>query len=418
MFDENGRFVIADYQKKGTFSSFLPGIAGPMGVPVWCYYNNRGQAVCSFGAQDKDHAIMEFDSAHAAYQRVRYTGFRTFCKVDGGYQELFTEQCDMHIGMSELEIRNQMGKLSASVVYFGVPGERTAALARMLTVKNRSDAAVELELLDGMPALVPYGVNQDNLKNMSNLSKAWMQVEDADECRAYFRVRASLADTAVVTKVEGGNFCLGWESSGKALKPIVDPRLIFGEDTAFSEAENFRDQPIEMLMEAPQVTQNQFPCCFLPHRKRLEPGEGLTIYSLYGQAEDKSRVAALAERIDPPSWFPEKRKEAQSLVASLCAAVDSKTADPVFDAYTKQTYLDNLLRGGVPTFFHHDGKSAPYYLYSRKHGDPEREYNFFSLGREYYAQGNGNFRDVNQNRRCDVCSRRRWARKISIPSSI
>lgn len=338
MFDENGRFVIADYQKKETFSSFLPGIAGPMGVPVWCYYNNRGQAVCSFGAQDKDHAIMEFDSAHAAYQRVRYTGFRTFCKIDGTYQELFTEKCDMHIGMSELEIQNHTGNLSASVVYFGVPGERTAALARMLTVENRSDAAVELELLDGMPALVPYGVNQDNLKNMSNLSKAWMQVEDAERCRAYFRVRASLADTAVVTKVEGVNFCLGWDSSGKALMPIVDPRLIFGEDTAFSQAGNFRDQPIEKLMEARQVTQNQFPCCFLPNRKSLEPGESLTIYSLYGQAEDKGRVAALAERIDPLSWFSEKRKEAQSLVNTLCAAVDSKTADPVFDAYTKQTY--------------------------------------------------------------------------------
>ena len=76
MFDENGRFVIADYQKKGTFSSFLPGIAGPMGVPVWCYYNNRGQAVCSFGAQDKDHAIMEFDSAHAAYKNHLSTFFQ------------------------------------------------------------------------------------------------------------------------------------------------------------------------------------------------------------------------------------------------------------------------------------------------------------------------------------------------------
>lgn len=91
-------------------------------------------------------------------------------------------------------------------------------------------------------------------------------------------------------------------------------------------------------MEARQVTQNQFPCCFLPHRKSLEPGESLTIYSLYGQAEDKGRVAALAERIDPLSWFSEKRKEAQSLVNTFCAAVDSKTADPVFDAYTKQTY--------------------------------------------------------------------------------
>ena len=131
MFDEQGRYVIEDYQAKPPFSSFLPGIAGPMGVPVWCYYNNRGQAVCSFGARDKDHAIMEFSPAHTAYQNVRYTGFRTFCKTDGVYRELFTGCCNMHTGMSEVEITCRENGLEASALYFGVPGERAAALARV-----------------------------------------------------------------------------------------------------------------------------------------------------------------------------------------------------------------------------------------------------------------------------------------------
>jgi len=74
----------------------------------------------------------------------------------------------------------------------------------------------------------------------------------------------------------------------------------------------------------------------------------------------------------------------------------------VFDAYSRQSFLDNLLRGGSPFFFRDGENTVPFYLYSRKHGDPEREYNYFSLGREYYAQGNGNYRDVNQNRRSDV----------------
>ena len=43
-----------------------------------------------------------------------------------------------------------------------------------------------------------------------------------------------------------------------------------------------------------------------------------------------------------------------------------------------------------------------YYIYSRKHGDPERDYNSFYLAPEFYSQGDGNFRDVNQNRRNDV----------------
>lgn len=402
MFDEKNRYLMEDYQTKPTFSSFLPGIAGPLGVPVWCYYNNRGQAVCSFGAQDKDHAIMEFSPACTAYRNVNRTGFRTFCKVNGAYRELFTQNCAMHIGMSELEITCRDGELEAGVVYFGVPGERTAALARILTVRNAGGAPVELELLDGMPELVPYGVDQDALKNMANLAQAWMRVEDTETGRACFRTRASMADTDQVTAVEGCNFCLSRDETGALLRPIVQPELVFGADTSLAVAEGFAATPLETLCQTPQVTENRFPCCFLPKAARLAPGQSVQIFSLYGQAEDKGRVAALAERVSGGPWFQAKRQEAVRLVEELCAPIGTKTADPVFDAYCKQTYLDNILRGGAPIFFEDGEKKVPFYLYSRKHGDPEREYNYFSLGGEYYAQGNGNFRDVNQNRRCDV----------------
>ena len=50
-------FTLERYSEKPTFSSFLPGIAGEAGIPAWCYYNNRGQAVCSFGVSDKDVGV-------------------------------------------------------------------------------------------------------------------------------------------------------------------------------------------------------------------------------------------------------------------------------------------------------------------------------------------------------------------------
>lgn len=402
MFDEQGRYVIRDYQRRPAFSSFLPGIAGPLGVPVWCYYNNRGQGVCSFGAQDKEHAIMEFSPARQAYRDVARTGFRTFCKVNGTYRELFTQNRDMHIGMGELEITCEQDGLRASAVYFGVPGERTAALARVLTVANAGTEPLALELLDGMPELIPYGVSHENLKEMNNLAQAWMRVEDGSQGTACFRVRASMEDTAQVSRVEGCNFCLAWDEEGTLLRPLVQPELVFGADTSLAVPEGFARAPLAALRAAPQQTENRFPCCLLPKTAVLGPGEALCVYSLYGQAEDKGRVAALAERITGGDWFEEKRRQAAALVDGLCAPVSCRTADPVFDAYCRQTYLDNALRGGVPTFFQDGGKSVPFYLYSRKHGDPEREYNAFSLGGEYYAQGNGNFRDVNQNRRCDI----------------
>ena len=61
--------------------------------------------------------------------------------------------------------------------------------------------------------------------------------------------------------------------------------------------------------------------------------------------------------------------------------------------------MDNVLRGGMPIRL---GTKHAFYVYSRKHGDLERDYNYFSMSPEFYSQGNGNFRDVNQNRRCDT----------------
>ncbi len=401
MFDERNRYVIKNYQKKPTFSSFLPGIAGPMGVPLWCYYNNRGQAVCSFGARDRDHAIMEFSAAHSAYRDVSRRGFRTFAIIDGSFRELFTSSADMHIGAGEVEIVSEDDKLRASALYFGLPGERTPALVRILRIKNITQNTVNLSVLDGMPEVVCFGVNQDSLKNMPQLSKAWMRAENFDTGLTCFRVRASMEDAARVTEVKGCNFCIAKDETGALLKPIVQPTLVFGEDTSLTVPEGFIEMGIDGLCAAPQFAENCFPCCFLPKKCALEPEGEIIIYSLYGQAEEKSRAEALADKLSP-EYFEAKRKEAEDLVDEICSPASVKTADPVFDEYCRLTYLDNVLRGGMPVFFEHGGKKTPFYIYSRKHGDPEREYNYFTVGGEYFAQGNGNFRDVNQNRRSDV----------------
>ena len=402
MFDEQSRYVIEDYQSKPPFSSFLPGIAGPKGIPVWCYYNNRGQAVCSFGAKDKDHAMMEFKPAHTACQDVSRTGFRTFCKADGAYHELFTEKCDMHIGMSEVEITCKAGELEAAAVYFGVPGERAAALARVLTVRNAGKKPVSLELLDGMPVVVPCGVTQDALKNMVDLAKAWMKVEDADKGLACFRVRASMADSGKAARAEDCSFCLGLDGTGARLRPLVQPELVFGQDTALAKPEGFLGTALEELTKLPQATENRFPCCFLPVQAVLAPGEELSIFSLYGQAEDKGRAAALADRVNGGEWFEAKRREAAVLVDEICAPISTRTGDPVFDAYCRRSYLDNALLSGAPVFFEDSMEKVPHYLYARGHDDPVRGNIGSSLGGEYYAQGSADFRDVSQGRRCSV----------------
>ena len=392
------------------FASFLPGIAGEWGIPVWCYYCNRGQAVSSFGAQDKDHAVMEFSPAHVAYQNTRYKGFRTFLKTadesgEGRVTEAFADDAGrMEIRPNELALHWENEGYAVDVVYFVVPGWRLGALARQVRITNRSGRRGAVTVLDGMPAVVCAGVNQDALKNMTQLAKAWMQAEPSDRLpnAAYYRVRYSMADTAAVHRIEEGNFALGMTEDGTRLQPIVDPERVFGADTSLTVPLGFASGG-SLLREKEETVSNLFPCAFFTRTAVLESGQSVTLNELFGRADRKETLEnrALAETLDA-AWFDGKRAEAGALAQRLTDAIGGRTADPVFDAYSRQSYLDNLLRGGEPIRFQAGEKKNIFYLYSRKHGDMEREYNYFVMSPEYFSQGNGNFRDVAQNRRCDV----------------
>lgn len=397
-------FVMKNYGKKSTFASFLPGISGMRGIPIWCYYVNRGQCVVSFGVDNKDHAIMEFYPAHAAYQNVKRTGFRTFIRKNGTYFESFSDENyahDLAIEMNGLTIQetNEKEQLLTQVDYYTLPGEKIGALVRKVTVQNLAMETVELEVLDGMPAVIPYGVNMAGMKEMTQTSKAWMQVEDVEDKIPYYRVRVSMDDTAAVKAIEGGNFSMGCTEDGKLLAPIVDPEVVFAYDNSLENAVRFKEDGLDVILGEKQITQNQLPCSFYGVKKTLKQGESLVLYELIGQVERKEILKEFFQEIKGKDYFEAKKKEAVELTEELCRGIETKTASKEFDAYCRYTYMDNVLRGGYPIQL---GNNKIFYVYSRKHGDLERDYNYFSMLPEFYSQGNGNFRDVNQNRRCDT----------------
>ena len=74
-------------------------------------------------------------------------------------------------------------------------------------------------------------------------------------------------------------------------------------------------------------------------------------------------------------------------------------------------FLDNSLRGGIPTIlgnvdadttYDEDPSVKVFHSFSRIHGDLERDYNAFMIDATFFSQGPGNYRDVAQNRRNDV----------------
>lgn len=400
---EDMKYTLENFGKKPAFASFLPGVCGIHGTPIWCYYVNRGQGVVCFGVEDKDHAIMEFYPAHQAYQNVKRTGFRTFLKKDGEYLEPFSDegqktQMEICMNLFALEENNEKTGLVTRVEYFSLPEEKVGALVRKLSIRNNSDKAAIIEVLDGMPALVPYGIEMESLKNMGQTIKAWMQVEDTDTHTPYFKARASTADTAAVSAIEGGNFSFCCVDDGEKLFPIVDPEAVFGYDLSLGSAVNFKEKGLTGIYELPQAVSNQFPCSFYGTARKVEAGESLALYMLVGQVAKKDILKKYLKNNLDADYFEQKKERAQNLTLKLTEGMATCTGNPDFDAYCRYTYMDNILRGGYPMLL---GKDKIFYVYSRKHGDLERDYNYFRMLPEFYTQGNGNFRDVNQNRRCD-----------------
>ncbi len=418
-FDSQHRFVIEDFASRRPFASFLPGIAGPLGIPLWAFYTNRGQAIAGFGIENRDNPILEFQPANKAYQITPLTGFRTFIKLPGNaslyepFAPWESAPARMAIGMNELALQTTDAPrgLQTTVAYFTLSDEPFAGLARQVTITNVGDTPLALELLDGLPWVQPYGVDEYGLKMMGRTLEAWKGVHNltptAQGLRGvpFYRFQASAGDTAEVAAIQAGHFYLAFcEEDGAVslLPPLVDPDVVFGADTSLHTPQGFVAQPLAALQSRRQITVGKTPCGFFGKAATLAPGASLTLHAIIGHVGNVAHLQQHQGRIANPTYLQTQRARANALAQKLTDVIETHTAEPRFDAYCRQTFLDNVLRGGWPLLLGPTDNPSVYHIYSRKHGDMERDYNAFYLAAEMLSQGNGNYRDVAQNRRSDV----------------
>ena len=259
---------------------------------MWVFYVNRGQGIASFGTKNKDNAILEFFPANKAYQMVTSLGFRTFIKFTGrpGYEPFRESQPEqtMEVSSHELVIKetNKALGLEITVRYFTLPGEPLAALARELELTNISNQALRLEVLDGLPQVNPYGMNEFFIKNMSRTIEAWMVAENVHPKKApFFRLKVDATDRPEVTFVEEGNFFFSsLEDGGRQARPLdvlVDPVKIFGSVLDFSQPKLFYGtSPFEV--PGGQIFENRTPCAFAFAPVKIRPGKSVKIHSFFG----------------------------------------------------------------------------------------------------------------------------------------
>ncbi len=408
-------YLIRDYHRRMPFAGFLPGLAGEVGVPLWAFYVNRGQAVCSFGLGSKEGAILDFQPANQAWARVEREGFRSFLITEGpGGPSLIEPFCGaapearriMRVGAAEVSVREESAGLEWEAVYFTLANCRSGGLLRRLSLRNRGASRLLGVLADGLPRIVPSGISSFHIKGMSHTAQAWMGAEEPEAGLGFYRVTSSLEDSTEVRAYREGHFSLSLDGRGRRLGLIRDPALVFGPDLGFglplALMEDGGSAALKACERPGTDLRNVWPCAFSIARIDLESGEEWTVWTLIGHARSAEEARAMAALADGTAWFEAKRAENGRIISAILDEADCRSADPAFDAYCRQTWLDNVLRGGRPRLFASAAGPALLPLYARKHGDLERDYNSFELPPCPLSSGYGAYRDLNQNQRSDI----------------
>jgi hypothetical protein len=413
--EPDGRFVMEDFNRARFFASFLPGIAGKKGVPSWAYFVNRGQCLAGFGFSNKDGALQEFVPADKAAWYAACRGFRTFIKIQRADSEIFYEPFQLGnylswhitnqltIDSAEItitELNRDLG-IEVQVVYYGLPGEKFGGLCRKTTIVNHNSMKVRLQVIDGLAVIFPAGYNDFWAKKMGATIRAWMTVKQVAGVPVY-KLKYLADDVPELLPVQYSHFFLGYTPCDDGIsqpQPIYDPAVIFGLGAGY---EPLQIKEKNFKYPERQSDGNNLGAAFSYLESEIAAKDSINIYGLYGRVSDEQLLPEIKEQVGP-GYFERHREQNRRLIQEIKDHAWVHSGIAHFDPYIGQSFLDNVLRGGLPvTLNPGSGPAKIFWLYSRKHGDLERDYNDFQLSPTYYSQGNGNFRDLNQNRRNDL----------------
>ncbi|MBF0484193.1 MAG: hypothetical protein HQL25_05745, partial [Candidatus Omnitrophica bacterium] len=294
--------------------------------------------------------------------------------------------------------------LTITVNYFTLPEEPYAGLVRKVTIKNTGSTRREIEVVDGLPIIVPYGLTDWASKHMSRTVEAWVKVRNLEAKAPYYHLCVEVNDRPEVNDIKEGNFFFSFTNDNgknKLLDPLIESACVFDHCNDFiAPAEFLRD---DFKIPNVQQTANRTPSAMCYWKDAVDAGKERSITSMFGYAHELGQVNNIVkEVIADDKFFDKKSFRNKELIDQIKNFAFTKSSSTELDLYTQQTFLDNIMRGGLPVSLKTTKGDVAFNVYSRKHGDLERDYNYFLVSPTFYSQGNGNYRDVNQNRRNDV----------------
>jgi hypothetical protein len=216
----------------------------------------------------------------------------------------------------------------------------------------------------------------------------------------FYKLSTEPSDEAKVKIEEAGHYLLAFvetEDEEAELLPIVyDTDKVFGKSTSLESPRGLHASSVQDILDGPQYGDAKTSSAFAAvSQVTLKPGQNITIASVYGKAAHIERVPEIKEIVTAPGFIQAKSLRARTLINNLTASVETTTANPLFDGAVKQMFLDNSLRGGMPTILGNVEGTATYdedpgvkvfHAFSRIHGDLERDYNAFKIESQYFSQ--------------------------------
>jgi hypothetical protein len=422
---------------------------------VWAFVSTAGSLAA--GRRDAEGAFFPYETVDRIHRRGEHTGARTWVRVHGGARrELWQPFAPRLAGGGLRSVwKNLSGTClrfteeHASGLVFEHEWSSAAGLGLVRTARLRAtgaaDGPVAVDVLDGVLDLVPPGVSVAHATTMSCLADAYKWNEAAAGARlGLFTLYARIWDRA--EPKESFEALVAWHAG---VPPASRTLLSDHQAGAFCRGEPVQAEPLTRGRKG----------AFLVHFSSRVDAQGLEWHQVIDSPRSQVQVAELARRLQAGGGTPQ---EIRAAVAANTAGVDEllaradglqNSADPMAAAHHRANVLFNIMRGGVfadgtefdrddlrafiaqrhrptaerlaatldawpprvPRAFALDaarraGGAAAERLvlgylpltFSRRHGDPSRPWNRFSIhvrdeaGRRV-VNYEGNWRDIFQN---------------------
>ena len=330
---------------------FLLNVVSP--YDLWMYVSSFGGLTA--GRENADHTVFPYQTEDDLHEAHHSVGPTTLIWVDreetsrcwepferlGVPNDFVQRSLLKNLIGNQLIFREFQTELELEFAYRWTATEQFG-FVRTASITNRGKQSRQLQLLDGMRHILPWGISQEMYRRLSCLTRAYTRVEsDAQSGLAVYSQTSGIVDDAHPCEMLRANVC--WQQG------LSKPRISF-DDRCLTP---FRRQA---TIEAQQMLAGRRVGFFAaPAAFRLEPGESQVWHFVLDCGLSHSDVVALRERLlgatDLGGDIEQDITRAEKDLVRLVATADGlqESADHATTVHHFANVLFNSLRGGCIT---------------------------------------------------------------------